>query len=77
MRITVEDERCPDCGGHAVDPDDEDFYGNSPEVCDADGTWWWECNNPDCDVAMYNPEKEVIETLTDDGYRHVSYDDWK
>lgn len=70
VQIEVVDEECPSCGGHGH-PDREGFYGNSPEVCDEDGTWWWECNNNDCEVDMFNPEKEMVEIV---GEGHIPYD---
>ncbi len=52
--VIVPEATCPECGAGAN-------YHNRPKVGDADGTWWWRCYNPVCDVTYYNPETGGIQ----------------
>lgn len=52
--VVVAETLCPLCEGG-------DEFFNRPKVGDEDGSWWWRCYNPDCEVDYYNPTKRLYD----------------
>ena len=57
----VEDEKCPSCGASWGNPDPSLHFYNRPKVFEEDGTAWWRCYNPKCNVDYYEPYSGVCE----------------